>query len=139
MCAYMTISELNAIDEERARQEFRLEGERRTVLILGGSQDLMSKQLLLRQAFKMGVTYWDTANTYMGGNSEKAIGKYLSKFPEDREKLFIVTKAQTSDPDGLTEKLHGSLERLQTDYVDIFLLHRDDPSLPVGPSIFPPS
>lgn len=44
-----------------------------SMLGLGGSQDLLSKQLLLRQAIKMGVTYWDTAYRYEGGNSEKAI------------------------------------------------------------------
>jgi predicted aldo/keto reductase-like oxidoreductase len=92
-----------------------------SMLSLGGVLK-MSDQLIFRQAFKLGVTYWDTDNWYGWGKNEKAIGKYLAKFPEDREKLFIVTKAQTSDPDGLTEKLHGSLERLQTDYVDMYFI-----------------
>jgi hypothetical protein len=41
-----------------------------SILSLGGTYNLKSRQLLLRQALKMGVTYWDTANSYSGGNSE---------------------------------------------------------------------
>ena len=44
------------------------------VLAFGGSLDTSMSLLVLRQAFKWGVTYWDTANTYMGGKSEKGIG-----------------------------------------------------------------
>ena len=43
------------------------------ILSFGGSLSL--PQLMLDQAFKWGVTYWDTAHSYMGGNSEKRIGK----------------------------------------------------------------
>jgi len=47
---------------------------------------------------KMGVTYWDTADSYGGGKNEKAIGKYFAKFPNDRKRVFLVTKAATSNP-----------------------------------------
>ncbi|MFC1817020.1 aldo/keto reductase, partial [Thermodesulfobacteriota bacterium] len=53
------------------------------ILSFGGSLDI--PLLMLRQAFKRGVTYWDTADSYMGGNSERRIGKYLLKFPQDRK------------------------------------------------------
>ena len=56
------------------------------ILAFGGSLHL--PQLMLRGAIKWGVTYWDTANSYMSGNSEKRIGKYLDKYPEDRKKIF---------------------------------------------------
>jgi len=75
-----------------------------SLLALGGVLD-MSDQLMFRQALKMGVTYWDTADSYGWGKNEKAIGKYFAKFPDDREKVFLVTKAATSDPQNLTEKL----------------------------------
>ena len=94
-----------------------------SILALGGGFNLMSRQLLLRQALKMGVTYWDTANSYSGGNSEKGIGKYFARYPEDRKKIFLVTKSRSSDPDGLSQQLYTSLERLQTDYVDLFFIH----------------
>jgi len=94
-----------------------------SMLGLGGSQDLMSKQLLLRQAVKMGVTYWDTADRYEGGNSEKAIGNYFEKFPDDRKRVFLVTKTSSSDPDRMSRDLDTSLQRLKTAYVDLYFIH----------------
>ena len=71
----------------------------------------------------MGVTYWDTANSYGRGKNEKAIGKYFAKFPEDREKVFLVTKGSTSDPQKLTEKLNTSLQRMNTSHIDLYFIH----------------
>ncbi|MEJ2170087.1 MAG: aldo/keto reductase, partial [Desulfobacterales bacterium] len=93
------------------------------VLGFGTSLHVAFSQLLLRQAIKWGVTYWDTANTYMGGNSEKAVGKYFAKYPEDRKKVFLVTKSHASNADGRTRDLNLSLERMQTDYIDLYLSH----------------
>lgn len=90
-------------------------------LALGGVLG-MSDQLMFRQALKMGVTYWDTADSYGWGKNEKAIGKYFAKFPNDREKVFLVTKAASSDPEKLTEKLNTSLLRMNTSYVDLYLI-----------------
>jgi predicted aldo/keto reductase-like oxidoreductase len=93
-----------------------------SILSLGGvlkSSDL----LIFRQAFKMGVTYWDTADSYGWGKNEKAIGKYFAKFPNDRQKVFLVTKAGTSDPQKLAEKLNTSLKRMNTSYVDMYFIH----------------
>ncbi|MFC1489142.1 aldo/keto reductase [Thermodesulfobacteriota bacterium] len=94
-----------------------------SILGLGGSQDLMSKKILLRQAVQMGVTYWDTAHNYEGGNSEKAIGKYFMRYPDDRKKVFLVTKTPSSSPGEMTRNLQTSLERLKTSYVDLFFIH----------------
>jgi predicted aldo/keto reductase-like oxidoreductase len=85
-----------------------------------------SDQLIFRQAFKMGVAYWDTADSYGWGNNEKAIGKYFARFPEDREKVFLVTKTSSSDPQELTAKLNSSLQRMQTSYVDMYFIHYVD-------------
>ena len=93
------------------------------VLGFGTSLHVAFSQLLLKQAVKWGVTYWDTANTYMGGNSENAIGKYFAKYPEDRKKVFLVTKSHDSNADGRTRDLNLSLERMQTDYIDLYLAH----------------
>jgi predicted aldo/keto reductase-like oxidoreductase len=93
------------------------------VPILGFGGSLHLPQLMLRQAFKWGVTYWDTANSYMGGNSEKRIGNYLMKFPQDRQKIFLVTKSHAWTIKGMGADLEQSLERMQTDYVDLFLVH----------------
>ena len=91
------------------------------ILSFGGSLHL--PQLMLRQAVRWGVTYWDTAHSYMGGNSELRIGKYLNKYPEDRQRIFLVTKSHAWDSDGLNEDLEESLLRMQTDYVDLFFVH----------------
>ncbi|MGD9369349.1 MAG: aldo/keto reductase [Desulfobacteraceae bacterium] len=93
-----------------------------SILALGGVLK-MSDLLVFRQALKMGVTYWDTADSYKWGKNEQAIGKYLAKFPEDRKKVFLVTKAATSDPRKLTEKLNASLQKMNTSYVDMYLIH----------------
>ena len=93
-----------------------------SILALGGVLD-MSDLIVFRQAMKMGVTYWDTADSYGRGKNEKAIGKYFAKFPNDRKKVFLVTKGATSDPEKLTEKLNTSLQRMNTSYVDMYFIH----------------
>jgi predicted aldo/keto reductase-like oxidoreductase len=94
------------------------------VSILGLGGDLGLQDLIVfRQAFKMGVTYWDTADSYGWGNNEKAIGKYFSKFPDHRSKIFLVTKAATSNPKKLTDKLNQSLQRMDTSYIDMYFIH----------------
>ncbi len=92
------------------------------ILSLGGVLK-MSDQLVFRMAYKMGVTYWDTADSYGWGKNEKAIGKYLAKFPDDRKDIFLVTKGATSDPKELTEKLNASLQKMNTSYVDLYFIH----------------
>ena len=98
-------------------------GIRVPILSFGGSLHTSMSTLLLRQAVKWGVTYWDTAYSYMSGDSEKAIGKYLGKFPEDRKKIFLVTKSWAWTLAEMTQELNESLERMRTDYVDLFFVH----------------
>ena len=93
------------------------------ILGFGTSLHVSFSQLLLRQAVKWGVTYWDTANTYMGGNSEKAIGRYFGKYPQDRKKVFLVTKTHAVAAESRTRDLNLSLERMKTDYIDLFFIH----------------
>ena len=97
-------------------------GAKVSILSLGGVLG-MSDQLMFRQAVKMGVTYWDTADSYGFGKNEKAIGKYFAKYPDDRKNVFLVTKTATADPEKLTKKLNSSLEKLNTSYVDLFFIH----------------
>ena len=94
-----------------------------SMLSLGGMFDLPNNQLLLKQAVRWGVTYWDTANSYMGGDSERGVGKYFGRFPEDRKRIFLVTKSGAWTVKGMNRHLHGSLERMQTDMIDLFFVH----------------
>jgi hypothetical protein len=91
-----------------------------SMLALGGIFDIVSNQLVLQQALNWGVTYWDTAAGYNGGKSEGGIGMFLEKNPQARKDLFIVTKHEGGD---MTNALNQSLEKLKTDYVDMYFLH----------------
>jgi hypothetical protein len=91
-----------------------------SMLALGGIFDIVSNQLVLKQALDWGVTYWDTAAGYNGGKSEGGIGMYLEKNPQARRDIFLVTKY---DGGGLTQALNQSLEKLKTDYIDMYFLH----------------
>jgi predicted aldo/keto reductase-like oxidoreductase len=94
-----------------------------SMLGLGGSGYVTSSELFLRQAIKMGVTYWDTAETYGRGKSEEGIAKHFTKHPEDRKKVFLVTKSQSRDVDGLSLSLDQSLKRMKTSFVDLYFIH----------------
>ena len=94
-----------------------------STLSLGGMFDIPSNQLVLRQALKWGVTYWDTADCYEGGRSERGIGSFFSKYPEARNKIFLVSKSDARDPSGMTHLLDRSLERMKTDYIDLYFVH----------------
>jgi predicted aldo/keto reductase-like oxidoreductase len=93
------------------------------ILSLGTMFDTGANQLLLRQAVKWGVTYWDTAQYYNRWGSEPGLGKYLAKYPEDRKKIFMVSKSGNRDAHGLTAQLDDSLNNLNTDYLDLFFVH----------------
>ncbi|ROQ91133.1 aldo/keto reductase [Desulfosoma caldarium] len=94
-----------------------------SILSLGGMFDTGSNQVLLRQALRWGVTYWDTADCYGGGRSEEGIGAFFSRFPETRKEVFLVTKSDARDPAGMTKLLNRSLERMKTDWIDLYFLH----------------
>ncbi|MHC4791927.1 MAG: aldo/keto reductase, partial [Planctomycetota bacterium] len=81
----------------------------------------LDNQIILRNALKWGVNYWDTANSYVGGNSELNIGKYLSKSPEVRKEIFIVSKASRAEtPEEIEKRLQISLKRMNTKYIDLY-------------------
>lgn len=106
-----------------AKRPFGKTGENVSMLSLGGMFDIPSNQLLLKQAIKWGVTYWDTADCYEGGKSEQGIGKFFDKYPEGRKKIFLVSKSDDRDPDGMTRLLNRSLERMKTSHVDLYFIH----------------
>lgn len=92
----------------------------------------------LEYAFSRGFTVFDTAHSY--GPSEENIGYWLSR-SSHREEIVLFDKGfnpnQTYDsvcdafsPDTIRAQLRMSLRRLGTDYVDFYVLHRDDPSCP---------
>ena len=109
--------------------------------MIGSDLDEAKSFALLDQVFELGCNAIDTAHVYSGGNSERVIGRWLQARGL-RDKIVLITKgaAHSQDrrrmtPFDITSDLHDSLARLKTDYVDLYLLHRDDPSAPVEPII----
>ncbi len=90
----------------------------------------------LRQALDMGINFFDTANVYASGDSERVVGRFL-KANMRRESVVIATKVHgvmREEPNGgglsrkaILHELDESLRRLETDYVDLYQIHRWDP------------
>jgi len=97
----------------------------------------------LQQALRLGVNFFDTADSYGPEVSERLIGETLYPYPAD---LVIATKgglrrpaARRWDPDGRPEHLRdaceGSLRRLKLDEIPLYQFHRPDPKVPLAESI----
>jgi len=92
-------------------------------LALGALFNLVENQLILEKCFQWGVHYWDTAPDYAGENSERGIGKFISRHPDARKKLFLVTKASDAVTTEDVEKaLQESLKRMNTKYIDLYYI-----------------
>lgn len=81
-----------------------------------------------------GGTTFDTAYVYGGGRGEKLLGQWV-KSRGNRDDIVLIGKGAHTpycDPESITRQLFESLERLQTDHVDLYLMHRDNESIPVG-------
>ena len=96
---------------------------------------------LLDAVFASGGNCFETAHIYGGGHSEHALGQWI-KVRGVREDIVIVDKGahpngtqQRVEPDAIRRDLLESLERLDTPYIDLYLLHRDNPRVPVAPLV----
>lgn len=107
------------------------------------SAELEKSFTLLDEVYALGGNTFDTAHSYMHGESELALGRWIQE-RDLREQVVIISKGAHPYPNVprrrvtpfyITADLHDSLARLQTDYIDIYMLHRDDPSVPVGPIV----
>jgi aryl-alcohol dehydrogenase-like predicted oxidoreductase len=95
---------------------------------------------IFRKALDLGVTFWDTANVYGMGTSEEMVGRMIAKLTR-RDDIVLATKLYFPMHDGpggsglsrkaVMEQIDGSLKRLGTDYIDLYQIHRFDPSTPV--------
>ena len=85
-----------------------------------------SDQSVVERAADMGINYFDTARVYQGGNNERMVGAALKKY---RSKVFIASKTISPNQKGAFTDLDASLKELQTDHLDVWLLHsRQSPS-----------
>ena len=104
------------------------------------SLDDDAAQPFFRQAIELGITFWDTANVYQAGTSETVVGRAIQRYSR-REDIVLATKVfgeMHAGPGGqglsrkaILEQLDASLRRLDTDYVDLYQIHRFDPDTPV--------
>jgi aryl-alcohol dehydrogenase-like predicted oxidoreductase len=96
---------------------------------------------LLDEVFEQGGTTFDTAHQYGGGDSERTFGRW-AKDRSLRDEVIVIGKGAHHNADrkrvtpfDITADLFDSLARFGFDHVDLYLLHRDDPSVPVGPIV----
>lgn len=92
--------------------------------------DTAENRDFLRRAVEAGVDLIDTAHLYTGGASERALGAALAPFPDD---LVVATKGGYNPgggrPERLRAELEQSFERLRTDTIALYYLHRVDPGV----------
>jgi aryl-alcohol dehydrogenase-like predicted oxidoreductase len=110
-----------------------------TVMISTAEQDYSNS--LLDEIFARGCTTFDMAHVYGQGDVERAFGNWLRQRGV-RDKIVILDKGAHHNadrkrvtPHDIAADIFDSLARLQVEKIDLYLLHRDDPSVPVGPIV----
>jgi diketogulonate reductase-like aldo/keto reductase len=87
--------------------------------------------LAIKTAVRLGMTHIDTAELYGNGHAEELVGEAIQEFP--REELFITTKVKRENlrHAEVISAAKKSLQRLRTDYVDLYLVHAPNPRIPI--------
>jgi aryl-alcohol dehydrogenase-like predicted oxidoreductase len=108
----------------------------------GWGSDPPTSKRIMDMYIDRGGNFIDTANIYTKGHSEKIIGDHVGSHPLKRHKMVIATKFMgnlfTGDPNAggagrkaIYQQLENSLRRLQTDFVDLYWMHFEDPFTPI--------
>lgn len=108
-------------------------------LTYGGYVEKENAVQSIREAYDLGINFFDTANVYERGEAEKVVGATLKDYP--RESYVLATKVFGDMGDGpndkglsrkhITEQCHASLKRLGHDYIDLYYCHRFSPETPI--------
>lgn len=106
----------------------------RLVMGCDNQGDLSHASALFDAFFEVGGNTFDTAYIYGGGRTEKLFGRWVRNRGIRDQVVVIVKGAHTPhcDPESLSRQLIESLERQGTDHADLYMMHRDDPAVPVG-------
>src|ERR1700748_1633119 len=111
-------------------------------MMVGGPTDEAASRRIIAKAREAGVNFIDTADAYSNGNSEQVVGRAISN---NRQNWVLATKLANQmgeDPNrgGLSRRwvlqaADESLKRLGTDYIDLYFLHKEDHSTPLGEAV----
>lgn len=89
---------------------------------------------LVKHALSIGINFFDTANTYSAGTSEEYLGRAI-KNNVARDKVVLASKVYFNDghlsKEAINREIEGTLKRLGTDYLDLYIIHRFDASTPI--------
>ncbi len=100
---------------------------------------------IVRRALDLGITFFDTADVYSLGESERILGRAMKSFGVPRDEVVVATKVYHPmgpgpNQQGLSRKhvfqsIDASLQRLGLDYVDLYQIHRFDPDTPIDETL----
>lgn len=89
---------------------------------------------MVRHALELGINFFDTANTYSHGTSEEYLGRAIRKNVA-RDKVVLASKVYFNEGHlsraAIEREIDGTLQRLGTDYLDLYIIHRYDYSTPI--------
>lgn len=103
-----------------------------------GAADDSESEALLHEALDIGINFLDTAHIYGAGHSETLIGKSLSNRRDDyvlASKCGLSAQGIDGRPETIRQQCETSLQRLRTDVIDLYYLHRVDPAVPIEDSV----
>lgn len=96
--------------------------------------DPIESEKIIVHALELGINFFDTANTYSAGTSEEYLGRAL-KNNVARDKVIIASKVYFNDgflsKEAINREIEGTLKRLGTDYLDLYIIHRFDYTTPI--------
>ena len=90
---------------------------------------------MVKHVLDLGINFFDTANTYSNGTSEEQLGKALKNLNVKREDVVIASKVYFNEgrlsKEAIFREIDSTLKRLQTDYLDLYIIHRFDYDTPM--------
>ena len=111
-------------------------------MLFGGRADEGESQAIVASARDAGVNFIDTADTYVGGESERLVGRCIRT---ERRRWVLATKVanrMADEPNGgglsrrwIAQACEDSLRRLKTDWIDVYYLHKEDPETPLEETV----
>jgi myo-inositol catabolism protein IolS len=99
-----------------------------------GPEDEARTKATIARAWERGIRWFDTAEVYGNGRSERVLGEVLRRAPQEAPDAFVVTKVSWEHlrPSQVRASLISSLERLARRSVDLYLVHGPDPHVPLS-------